>query len=126
MKLTASVVGSLALFLAAACERRTETTPEPAPGTTSPAAQDRTNPSTTPSPSAPGATTPSTATPESSQSPNGMPSAATGRVENRVENPDTVPVRGMDSEPQGSGGTTGSGGQGGHAGHAGHGGKANH
>ena len=53
------------------------------------------------------------------------PSAASGRV----QNPDTVPVRGMDSEPQGSGGTTGSGGpggQGGHAGHAGHGGKTNH
>jgi hypothetical protein len=106
MKLTASVIGSLALLLAA-CERRTENAPQPAPGT--PGAQEPNSMQPTPgTPSPGGQATPGNAPP------NQNPSAAAP-----AENPDTVPVRGTEPDTQGAGGASasGKGGQGGHSGH---------
>lgn len=106
MKLTASLVGTLALLLAAACERSTETTPEPAPGSTSVAQEPN---SLRPTPSS--AATPGNASPSGNRA---TPSAAAP-----MEDPDTVPVRGTDPDMQGGGGHSGHGGQGGHSGHGG-------
>jgi hypothetical protein len=122
-KLTACLVGSLALLLGAACEQRTETTPEPAPGTTG-AAQDPNSMRPTPSTATPGNTaSPSgTAAPSSTSTPSSStskPSASAG-----AEDTDTVPVRGTDPEMQGGG--AGGAGHGGQGGKAGHGGKSGH
>lgn len=103
-KLIASAVGSLALVSAVACEQRTQT-PQSDPATTT---TTETSPSQepnalrpSPSTSTPGATTPGAGGTTS------MPSTAPS------SEIDTQPVRGVDSEPQGSGGTGGQGGQGG-------------
>jgi hypothetical protein len=117
MKLTASVFGSLALLLAAACERSTQTSPEP--GTTG-ASQEPNSMRPTPTPSTPGtATTPSgTSAPSGTSTPSGSttnPSAAAP-----TDDTDTMPVRGTDPDMQGGGGAGGAG----HGGHSGHGGKS--
>ena len=116
MKLTASLVGSLALLLGAACERSTETSPEPAPGTTG-AAQEPNSMRPTPSTATPG----STATPDTTAAPG---SSARPSASAPAEDMDTVPVRGTDPDMQG-GGAGGAAGHGGQGGHSGHGGKAN-
>jgi hypothetical protein len=113
MKLTASVIGSLALLLAAACDRRTENTSQPAPGTTGTAPQEPNSMQTTPG------TAGGAATPGNTTTPNNRPSAAAP-----AENPDTVPVRGTEPEMQGAGGASASG-HGGHGGQAGHGAQSN-
>jgi hypothetical protein len=116
MKLTASLVGSLALLLGAACERSTETTPEPAPGTTG-AAQEPNSMRPTPSTATPGST-------PGSVSPSGSITRPSSSAP--VEDPDTVPVRGTDPDMQGGGGASGAAGHGGQGGHSGHGGKSSH
>ena len=120
MKLTASLVGSLALLLGAACERRTETTPEPAPGV----AQEPNSLRPTPSSSAtPGNASPSgnTATPNSTGTVSPSGSITRPSASAPAEDPDTVPVHGTDPDMQGggAGGAAGHGGQGGHSGHGG-------
>ena len=99
MKLTASVIGSLALVFAAACEERTTTAP------------DQVN--------APSATAPGTPTHVDALNPPGSVPAAS-----EVSPDEAQPVSGTDEEPMGGGGHAGSGGAGGH-GH-GHGGKTSH
>lgn len=101
-KLIASVIGSLALVSAAACEQRTE--PQPDPATTTPA-QEPNALRPTPSTSTPG--TPGTAAP--------------GTMTPSIDNSDTLPVRGTDPDMQ-AGGAGGAGGHAGHGGSAGHGG----
>ena len=98
-KLIASAVGSLALVSAVACEQRTET-PQPDPATTT---TTETSPSQEPNALRP---SPSTSTPGTGGT-TSMPSTAPS------SEIDTQPVRGVDSEPQGGGGTGGQGGQGG-------------
>jgi hypothetical protein len=130
MKLTASLVGSLALLLGAACERSTETTPEPAPGTNGVSQDPNGRPSQEPNSMRP---TPSTATPGSTTTPGNTAAPGSTSAQGSstrpttsapVENPDTVPVRGTDPDMQG-GGAGGAAGHGGQSGHAGHGGKTN-
>jgi hypothetical protein len=122
MKLTASLVGSLALLFAAACERNTQTTPEPGQGSTG-AAQDPNSMRPTPGTSTPGNTaSPSgTSAPSSTSTPSSSTSSPSASAHG--ENPDTVPVRGTDPDMQGGGGASGAGGHGGQGGHSGHGGK---
>jgi hypothetical protein len=128
MKLTASLVGSLALLLGAACERRTETTPEPAPGVVQEPNSLRPTPSSsaTPGNASPSGNTatPSTAAPNSTATPGTVsPSGSITRPSASApsEDMDTVPVHGTDPDMQGggAGGAAGHGGQGGHSGHGG-------
>lgn len=119
MKLTASLVGSLALLLGAACERSTETTPEPAPGSTG-AAQEPNALRPTPTPGS--ATSPnSNATPGNTSPSGNTATPSTPSAAAPMEDPDTVPVHGTDPDMQGggAGGAAGHGGQGGHSGHGG-------
>lgn len=103
MKLTASVIGSLALVSAAACQQSPEATPAP-------------EPVSSPSAISPAPSNPSVDTLDQQQ--HGMPGAS------EVSPDEAQRVSGTDEEPMGGGGHAGSGGAGGH-GH-GHGGKTSH
>jgi hypothetical protein len=104
MKLIASAVGSLALLAAAGCEQRTESTP--APDQISPMGTPRDSNTMQPTVNPPAASAMGSAA-GGTTSVSAMPS----------EKADTIPVKGTDSEPMGSGGHGGGHGAGGHAGH---------
>ncbi len=104
MKLTASVFGSLALVLTAACEQRSETMPA-----------DQVN--------APGATSTPGATVQDTNALRAEPGVATPATPSgsSIAGEETQPVSGSDMQPMGGGGAAGHGGAGGHGGQ-GHGG----
>jgi hypothetical protein len=104
MKLIASAVGSLSLLAAAACEQRSETMPAP----------DQVSPTGTPRD--PNTMQP-TVNPPASSATGSSTGGTTSVSATPSEKADTVPVKGTDSEPMGSGGHGGHGGATGHAGH---------